>query len=240
MKYLKFGNSKTFIIYLHGWGSSKDSFLWLKNYFTEYTQLFVDFAGFGESEEPNKSYSVFDYVLELKSILDCFDIESLILVGHSFGGRVAIKFLSLYQFNYKFSKLCLIDSAGIKPRRSFLYYYRIYKFKLLRKIAKMFKFMQKSINNMGSSDYKCLSPIMKETFKLVVNEDLSNDAAKIQTKTIIVWGGKDKETKIYMAKRLKRLIKKSELYVFKNAGHFSFLDCPEEFLIILDTFIKNL
>ena len=75
--------------------------------------------------------------------------------------------------------------------------------------------------------------------KKVVNEDLSYDAKFITKPTIIVWGNKDKETKIFMAKKLHRLIISSSLYILKNSGHFSFLDKPQEFLIILDTFIKN-
>ena len=82
--------------------------------------------------------------------------------------------------------------------------------------------------------------VMKETFKLVVNEDLSNDAKTIKVPTVIVWGEKDNETKLYMAKKLNRLIIGSSLKIIKDAGHFSFIDKPQEFLIILDTFLKNL
>ena len=95
-----------------------------------YSLVYVDFDGFGESAEPVKPFSVFDYTQALKSLLDKFDIEQLVLVGHSFGGRVAIKYSFLYQNDYDKFKLCLVDSAGVKPRRNLFYYYRIYKFKI--------------------------------------------------------------------------------------------------------------
>lgn len=51
MKYLKFGSSKNVIVFLHGWGADKDSFIWVKDYLNEYSLVFVDFAGFGETLE---------------------------------------------------------------------------------------------------------------------------------------------------------------------------------------------
>lgn len=239
MKFLKFGNSKNYIVFLHGWGADKSSFLFTKNYFDDYTLIYVDFPGFGESTEPEKPWSVFDYTQELKTLLDGFDIEKLMLVGHSFGGRVAIKYSFLYQHDYNDFKLCLVDSAGLKPRRGLIYYWKIYKFKLLKKIANKFKFCEKTLSKFGSSDYKVLSFTMKETFKKVVNEDLSYDARYISKPTIIFWGSKDKDTKLYMAKRLNKLVIGSKLFIAHNAGHFSFLDKPQEFLIILDSFLRN-
>ena len=235
MKYLKFGNSKNFIVFLHGWGADKNSFLWLKDYFQNFTTIFVDFAGFGESTEPTKPYTVFDYVNDLKQLLDDFYIENLVLVGHSFGGRVAIKFSFLFQNNYKSFKLCLVESAGLKPKRGLKYYYKIYKYKFYKKLFPN----SKKLSKFGSSDYKALSPVMKATFINVVNEDLACYAKYIIAKTIIIWGDKDKETKIYMAKKLKKLIKNSNLKIIKNAGHFSFLDKPFQFAIILDKFLNK-
>lgn len=239
MKYLKFGDSKKIIIFLHGWGANKESFLWTKDYFLNYSLVYVDFYGFGESVEPDYPFSVFDYTQSLKSLIDSFDVEELILVGHSFGGRVAIKYSFLYQNDYEKFKLCLVDSAGLKPRRNLMYYFKILKFKIIKKIAKRFKNYEKIISKYGSNDYKCLSLIMKETFKKVVNEDLSYDAKFITKQTIIIWGKNDKETKLYMAKKLNKLIIPSKLFILEDAGHFSFLDKREEFLFILDTFLKN-
>ena len=235
MDYVKFGNSNRILVFLHGWGADKNSFLWLKNQFADFTLVFVDFPGFGKSPEPEKPYSVFDYVCELKDLLDEFDIKSLTLIGHSFGGRVAIKFAFLFQNEYENFKLCLVDSAGIKPRRTPKYYYKVYKYKLWKKLFPK----SKALSKFGSADYVKLSPIMKQTFVKVVNENLASYAKFIKSETLIVWGSRDVETKPYMARKLNKLIRNSELIFLEGAGHFSFLDCPEEFAIILDTFLKN-
>lgn len=241
MNFLKFGNSRKFLIFLHGWGADKNSFLWLKNYFSDYTKVFVDFAGFGETIEPKTPYHLSDYVNDLKILIENFElnsnekIEELVLVGHSFGGRVAIKFSFLYQNNYEKFRLCLVDAAGLKPRHGFSYYYKVYKYKIYKKLFPS----SKKLLYFGSSDYKVLSLVMKQTFVSIVNEDLTNCARVISAKTLIIWGEKDKETKMYMAKKLKRLIKNSSLEVISGAGHFSFLDKPMTFAIILDSFLKK-
>ncbi|MBQ8424883.1 MAG: alpha/beta hydrolase [Clostridia bacterium] len=235
MKYLKFGDSKKYLVFLHGWGADKNSFLWLKNQYKEYSIIFVDFAGFGETPEPSRPYSVYDYVSELKELLDNFYIESLVLIGHSFGGRVAIKFSFLFQNDYHYFKLCLVDSAGIKPKRNLSYYYKIYKYKFLKHYFPK----SKKLFNYGSSDYKKLSKIMKQTLVKVVNEDLSNYAKFITVKTLIIWGENDKETKLYMAKKLNKLIKNSSLVIIKDTGHFSFIEKPYEFIFNLDMFLRN-
>lgn len=227
------------MVFLHGWGADLNSFYWLKNFYSDKVLIFVDFPGFGASAEPIKPYFVDDYVFELKTLLDKFDIEKLYLFGHSFGGRVAIKFVCYFQNIYNAINLCLIDSAGVLPRRGIRYYYKVWKYKALKKKAKYSLKARKQIENMGSSDYKKLSKIMKQTFVNVVNEDLLVFAKNINVKTMIIWGRFDKDTKLYMAKKLRSAIKNSKLYILDNAGHFSFLDNRLDFLILLDTFIKN-
>ena len=89
---------------------------------------------------------------------------------------------------------------------------------------------------MGSSDYQQLSPDMKKTFVSIVNTYLDEYARKMSVKTLIIWGEKDNDTPLYMAKKLNRYIKNSQLKVIKDAGHFCFLDCPLEFYKLTSKF----
>ena len=77
--------------------------------------IVVDFNGFGETPEPNRPYSVGDYAGEVLSVLEKENIEDTIIVGHSFGGRVALEICA--KFPDVARALVLVDSAGIKPRR---------------------------------------------------------------------------------------------------------------------------
>ena len=134
----------------------------------------------------------------------------------------------------------MVDSAGVLPRRNLIYWCRIAKFKRLKKKAEINVNLKSKLDKLGSEDYKKLSEVMKKTFVKVVNEDLTKYAKFLKCKTIIVWGKNDKETKPYMARKLKRLIGGSKLVFLKNSGHFCFVEKKEEFVIILDTFLKNL
>ena len=241
MKFLKFGDSKNVMVFLHGWGADKNSFLWLKDYFVdEWSMIFVDFDGFGDAPEPEEAMFVGDYAKKLKEIIDKFSPEKLVLVGHSFGGRVAIKFSFLYQNIYEKLALVLVDSAGVLPKRNLFYHLKVFRYKRLKRKAMGDKRFEKKLEKFGSKDYKVLSGVMKQTFVNVVNEDLSRDAKFVKANTIIVWGDRDKETKTYMARKLNRLIDGSKLYFLRGCGHFPFLEKKEEFVIILDTFLKNI
>lgn len=241
MFYKRFGTSKKFIIFLHGWGSEGNVFSFLKELFEdEYSLIFLDFAGFGKSDAPNQPMTINDYVSEIKCLLEKFEIESLNIVAHSFGGRVAIKFLFYYQHQFNNVSLCLIDSAGINPRRGLRYKYNVWRYKRLKKKTLTHPELKERLKRFGSEDYRALNDVMKQTFVNVVNEDLTNYAKFISCKTLIVWGDKDKDTKPYMGRKFKKYIMGSRLIFLKNAGHFAFVEKKEEFAYVLDRFLKSL
>lgn len=231
--YYKFYNKVSLkpVLLLHGWGSSGDVFKDLIAKFPEKSFLTVDFPPFGKSDKYPKNWNVFTYVGMLMSLLDYLYIDKCDVVGHSFGGRIAI-ILSAVKCSLVQSCI-LVDSAGMKPKHNLSYYYKIYNYKLRKKLGK-------SVLNMGSSDYLSLSPEMKKTFNSIVNTNLEEYCQRMPVKTLIVWGEKDKETPIYMAKRLNKKIRNSRIYIIKGAGHFCFLDCPFEFYKVVRDFWEEI
>lgn len=89
---------------------------------------------------------------------------------------------------------------------------------------------------MGSSDYLALPENMRKTFVSIINTYLEDYAKIMSVKTLIIWGEKDDDTPLYMAKRLNRLIKNSRLEIIQQAGHFSFIDRPLEFYKLVNVF----
>ncbi len=218
------------IILLHGWGRSGEDFDDIISFFTNKTFLVIDFPPFGKSQKDIVGWSIYTYVGMLMSLCDHLKIYNADIVGHSFGGRIAI-ILSAVKRSLVHSCI-LIDSAGMKPKRSIKYRYNLMRYKLAKKFN-----LKCSLK--GSSDYQVLSPEMKETFKSIVNTYLEDYARKMSIKTLIVWGAQDTQTPVYMAKRLHRLIKNSQLEVLEKSGHFSFLDCKLKFNSILSDFLKE-
>lgn len=229
LNHFQIGKGKD-IIFLHGWGGSTASFYGVaKRLSRNYRCTLLDFYGFGKSKHPQRPLNLQDYANAVENIIKNYKMEDVILVSHSFGGRVAIL---LSSYCNRIAGICLCDSAGIKPRRSLKYYYKIYKYKICKKLG---------IRNIksGSVDYNKLQGVMKETFVRVVNQDLTPILKKVVVPTLIVWGDKDKDTPLYMAKKLHRHILGSSLNILEEAGHYSYIDNFNQFMGILSDFLKK-
>lgn len=216
-------------VYLHGWGDSYQSLFFvhksLKN-----SALYLDFPPFGKSEKDLKEWSIFTYATMVISLCEHLCIHKINLIGHSFGGRVAILISAFLRT--KVLKLVLVDSAGIKPKRSLLYYIKVSNYKI-RKRLKM------NTSKYGSCDYLALSDNMKKVFVSIVKTHLDDFLENIEAETLIVFGEKDKTTPLYMAKKLKKKIKNSELKIIPSGSHFAFLENKYLFVKYLKEFLKE-
>ena len=103
--------SDTTIVLLHGWGQNIEMMTPLSNKLEKnYNILTLDFPGFGDSEEPPFSWSVYDYTNCLRELIVFLKINKVILIGHSFGGRIAL----IYASKYKVEKLVCLASPYCK------------------------------------------------------------------------------------------------------------------------------
>lgn len=238
-------NNNLNVILLHGWGASIESFRpVINNLATNYTVYAIDFPGFGKSQRPPETYHVVDYSKLVLQFIKELNLENVVLVGHSFGGRVIIKLIG--ELGYKPKKVILVDSAGIKPKRKLKYYIKVYTFKIIKKVASLIlgkekaeKLANKYRGKVGSTDYKNADDVMKEVFKNVVEEDLTHYLSSIEAPTLLVWGEEDRETPLEDGKKMESLIKNAGLVTFKGAGHFSYLNNINQFLVIINNFLKG-
>jgi len=218
------------VLLLHGFGASSKTvdclFYFLKN--RGYDVISIDFPGFGQSNEPFGVWSIYDYADCVDAFIQYLSLKNVIVVGHSFGGRVGIILAS----NNKLDALILIDSAGVKPIRTLKYYLKV-------AIYKARKRLKLSTKRSGSEDYRSLSINMRATFVRVVNEHLDKLLSKITVPTLVLWGKQDKDTPVYMAKKINKCIKNSVLYIM-NGGHYSYLDCYNETCMYMENFLCSL
>lgn len=229
------------VVLLHGWGANLQSFGRLIPELEKHFKVYaLDFPGFGESPEPTEVWGVEEYTVMVENFVRKLEIEEPVLLGHSFGGRVSI----VYASRNPVRKLILADAAGIKPRRSLKYYVKVYSFKFCRKMLPFFvgrskakQWVEQYRKKSGSSDYNNASGVMRNILVKVVNQDLKSYLPHIQAPTLLIWGENDTATPVRDAKIMERLIPDSGLAVLKNAGHFSFLDKPYEFQLIMDSFL---
>ena len=177
-------------------------------------------------------YSLDDYIEEVKEYIYARGISRPHVIAHSFGGRIAIKAAS---FDEKlFDKIVLTGAAGLKPKPTLKKSAKRAVFNLLKKFIPRDK-----LSIFYSKDYNSLSPVMKESFKKIISENLDDRLKFINNSTLIIFGKNDKETPLYMAKRLNQGIKNSKLIVLDGAGHFCFIDKPNRFNLEVKEFLLS-
>jgi non-heme chloroperoxidase len=210
------------IIFLHGWSSSKNLMKGVfKNTFKHHRHIYIDLIGFGESSQPQIPLSTFDYAKIIDIFLEQLKIEKNIIVGHSFGGKVATLL--------KPKKLALLSTAGIVYEKTQKVKTKIFISKILKKL-KFLSFHKFLV----SKDANNLSKTMYETFKHVINEDFRDVFSRCKTKTYIIWGESDKTTPVSMGEEIETLIPNSKLYRLMG-DHFFFTDRGE----IIEDILKS-
>lgn len=219
------------IICLHGYLSCKESFLKQILFLSRfYRVVAVDMTGFGESRKMETPFSVDDYKREIKNVMSELEVKECYLLAHSFGARVAIK---LAADDDRIKKIIFTGAAGLKPKRGVKYLFKKASFLMLKKLVP-----KEKLEFCYSSDYRALPPVMRESFKSVVNEYLEDEARKIKAKTLILSGKRDRAVLPEAQKRLNKLIKNSKLK-FINGGHFCFADNAELFNSIVFDFLTE-
>ena len=222
INYKVFGNGDKLIVFLHGFGGGFESFAEIAQMLSDrYKCMLISFF----EEEPQEPLTIFDYYEYVKKVIEKEKVSEIIVVGHSFGGRIGIKLAA----NNNCDKLVLVDSAGLKPKRGLKYWYKVYLYKIRKKL-------KLNVDNFGSSDYKTLSPVMKKTFINIVNYYQNKEIEKITIPTLIYWGEEDKETPLEFAKTFNKKIKNSRLVVIEKCGHFSYLQSKSTFFNCLRSF----
>lgn len=233
------------VLLLHGWGASADLMWPLGERLAAsgWRAVVPDLPGFGQSDVPSSAWSVFDYAALVRALLDQLGLARVDVVGHSFGGRLGLVLGADHAARVR--KLVLIDSAGIRPpaprgARLRLNAYKAARDGLaavgLRGLAEQLRGWYGA--RYGSADYRSAGPL-RETFVRVVNEDLLGHAARVQAPTLLLWGGADADTPLWMGRRLEQVIPDAGLHVFEGTGHYSYLERLPEAARIIDYFLRH-
>ena len=244
LSYLKYGNGENTIVILPGWGETRNTFLEMINILMiDYTVYIIDYPGFGNTPFPNHNLTMDDYTSLVIDLFKKLNINNPNIIAHSFGGRIA-RLLSA-KYNIPIKNLILIDSAGIKPKMTLKKKFRLKLYKTLQSLANYLprkiksKFKTYLFNKFSSSDYQALDENMRETFKNIVNLDLTNYLTSINTNTLILWGEKDTDTPLKDGKLMHKKITNSELIIFPNCTHYCYLENTYVIIKIILCFLED-
>ncbi len=218
------------VVILHGWGLSGGTYRALIGALEKkrITAFAVDFP-----KDETKPYVLSDYVDFLRRYVQKHSIRNPVLLGHSFGGRVALQ----YQSRHPVRALILTGTPGFTPfvKKIFI---------LFAKAGKLF-FNFAGIRNSyywlsGARDYLRAQGAMKQTFKNVVGEDLAGYMKAVRVPTLLVWGANDRITPVWIAEKMRKTIANAKLIVIAGADHGVSYKKPKEFVGAIYDFLQSL
>lgn len=230
VNYIQYGEGKD-VLLLHGWGQNIQMMKPIgDNLCRNHRITIIDFPGFGESDEPLVPWTIRDYAVLVEKLVKELGIKKPVVMGHSFGGRVAIYFSA----DNPIEKLVLFGSPCIREETALPLSVRI--LKKLKTLPGLDKLGEKMKKYIGSRDYKAASPIMRQTLVNVVNEDLASYARRIEEPTLLIWGENDTEAPIEGAKELEKIMIDAGLIILPGT-HYAYLENLGQVITILNNFI---
>ena len=229
-----------------------------------YTVIAPDLLGHGRSDKPRADYSVGGYANGMRDLLTCLGIDKVTVVGHSFGGGVAMQFA--YQFPERTERLVLVASGGLGPDVS----------PLIRSVSTpgfhpvMGVLTLPGVRHVGKAGLRTLARIpswhtrdldevaeiydsfkdpaarhaIRHVVKAVVDWRgqiicMADRAYLTQSMPMaVVWGEHDRVIPVDHAARAAELAPGARVEVIPNAGHFPHKDHPQRFAKIVQDFIR--
>ena len=231
LEYIKEGRGRDLVL-LHGWGQNKEMMLPLLNNLKEdFCCYSFDLPGFGKSTEPDKAFSVYDYAVFLHKAFNKLGIEKPIIVGHSFGGKIAL----VMGAKYEVESLVLLASPAFAAKTSI----KTKILKAFKKLPFMETIAEKAKKFIGSTDYKNASGVMREILISTVNTDITEDLKEINVPCIFIFGTRDEAVSLNDAYKMSNLVKDGALIKLPEGTHYAYLEFLGQVVAIIKSIGEN-
>ncbi|MFK7917606.1 MAG: alpha/beta fold hydrolase [Ilumatobacter sp.] len=257
------GSDET-ILLIHGLaGSSKTWDAVIDELAEEYDVIAPDLLGHGESAKPRGDYSLGAFASGLRDMLAMLDVKSVTVVGHSFGGGVAMQLA--YQFPHLIDRLVLVGSGGLGrevspllrmlalPGAEYLMPLGIPKLVVDRandvgrflgrrnirseRLGEMWRAYASLAGAENRQAFvKTMRGVIEPGGQTVSATDRLYLAARVPM--MIVWGDKDAVIPMEHGVRAHESIDNSRLEVLEGVGHFPHVEAPEVFAASLLDFMR--
>jgi pimeloyl-ACP methyl ester carboxylesterase len=254
------------VLLLHGLGCDHRTWLPVLDALARrYTVIAPDLLGHGESDKPRADYSIGAFANGMRDLLTVLEIDKVTVIGHSFGGGVAMQFA--YQFPERTERLVLVGSGGLGPEVSAA----IRAITVTGFYQVMGALTLPVVRQVGSTGLKALSRTGLDQFRdydevASIFESFRDPRARAAIRHVVravvdwqgqivtmadrayltdampmcvIWGDKDRVIPVSHADRAAALAPKARVEVIPNAGHFPHKDHPERFVKIVQDFIRT-
>lgn len=236
-----FGEGIPQILWLHGWGRSSNDFVAVGERLARQgiCSVALDLPGFGASPLPPFVGGARQYAHFLEPMLDQIVGESpVVVVGHSFGGRVAAVMGARQPQKYRhivFTGAPLVAKAGGR-RRSPLPYRMVKKLAQWRLISQ--SRLERAKQKYGSADYRAASGQLRDILVATLAENYDDDLAKLTMPITMFWGANDTDVPVEVAQRaLDEIPDGGALNIVDGVGHLTPTQAVEELVAVVSKVI---
>jgi pimeloyl-ACP methyl ester carboxylesterase len=209
----KFGSSPPRVIALHGWGRSGVDFA---SILSGHDALAIHLPGFPPASEPPSAWSTADYADHLAGALE--GMAPLVVVGHSFGGRVAVRLAARHPHLVRSLVLTGVPFTRVRPPKPVPLAFRAAKVLHAKNLIPEAT-MERYRRRYGSADYRAARGVMRDILVTTVAEDYLADAQSVNAPVIMVWGERDEPAPVAAAQKALEHFPHATLRVVPGAGH---------------------
>jgi len=220
------------IVVLHGWGHNAAVWQSFASKFHGYKITVFDLPGFGNEPLISEKWEISDYAIWVAKKLKAKKLHDVILIGHSFGGKIATE---VAISNPDLVKKLILIAAPVLRRPSLSTRLKV----SLHKIAKRV-ILKNALNIITNEEYRdAHKNKMGKIFVNSVNYDATNKLNRIKTNTLIIWGEDDPNAPLFIGKEMAELITNCQLEILKNTGHNIQLENPNILYGLVKKFITH-
>lgn len=212
------------LVGLHGWGRDRRD---LQDALSTYPHLLVDLPGFGLSPPPAEAWGAADYASCIAAALDEHGpAEPVVILGHSFGGRVAVCLAASRPDLVRGMVLCgvplLRPSKAAKPPVSYRLGRKAHGAGLLS--DRRFEAIRRA---RASDDYNAASGVMRDVLVRVVNESYEAQLRAVACPVALLWGSADQAVPASTIEQARGLLSALvDTEIVDGAGHDVHLQAP--------------
>lgn len=235
----KFGHGAPRVLALHGWGRRGSDFAASLD---GLDALALDLPGFGASPPPPQATGADGYAELIGPALELFD-RPPVIVGHSFGGRVAVARQALHPGSARglvlaASPLVRLQQTRRRPALS----YRLARFGHRLGLVSQER-MEGIRRRHGSADYRAASGVMRDVLVKAVNESYEEQLGKLGVPVHLLWGAEDSEVPPEVAERAAVIIAGAgaavQVEVLEAIGHHVPLQAPQAIRLAVTAMLEG-
>lgn len=217
-----YGEGPAKVLALHGWGRRGNDFA---RSLGDVPAIAPDLPGFGASPVPPEVIGADAYADMIAGILDSFD-RPPVLVGHSFGGRVAVCLAAKHPDRVGPLVLTGVPLVRVGATRPPPVGYRVIRWMNSVGLVSDER-MEREKKRRGSADYRAADGVMRDILVTVVNESYEDQIRQIDGPVYLLWGEGDTEVPVAVAEAARALFPDANLEVLSDVGHFVPIEAPD-------------